>query len=344
MSHRATNWAILQRGLKPTTKIVLWHLCDRFNPDYGCFPAQDRLAHDCEISRATLNTHLGLLEQAGLLRRIRRIDPATRRQLSTRYVLAFEDGFTPGPQGPSSGTIASGDLAGQIPCPDSGHGSNADNPNDDKDLPDEFPAAPCPDSRHGAVSRNQAEPCPENRPSRVQNLDTNLVREPLREPVKEEEGAQAREEVSEEFFGTLLGALGLDPERPLPVWWQGWPPREHVRRWRDGLGLSEAHILEVATDSRRTHPAPPDGPKALDRAMERASRSRATQTASTDKRRKRGTAPTPLPSAEEMARFYAGMVNGEGYLPPSAISTRVRELLLTRGLVTLERLRERGAL
>ena len=44
MSHEATNWAIKQRGLKPTTKIVLWHLCDRFNPDYGCFPSQDRLS------------------------------------------------------------------------------------------------------------------------------------------------------------------------------------------------------------------------------------------------------------------------------------------------------------
>ena len=67
MSHEATNWAIKQRGLKPTTKIVLWHLCDRFNPDYGCFPSQDRLAHDCEISRSTLNDHLGQLEAVGLL-------------------------------------------------------------------------------------------------------------------------------------------------------------------------------------------------------------------------------------------------------------------------------------
>ena len=31
MSHDATNWAIQRRGLKPTTKIVLWHLCDRYN-------------------------------------------------------------------------------------------------------------------------------------------------------------------------------------------------------------------------------------------------------------------------------------------------------------------------
>jgi hypothetical protein len=75
MSHEATNWAIKQRGLKPTTKIVLWHLCDRFNPDYGCFPSQDRLAHDCEISRSTLNEHLGQLEAVGLLRRVPRLDP-----------------------------------------------------------------------------------------------------------------------------------------------------------------------------------------------------------------------------------------------------------------------------
>jgi DNA-binding transcriptional MocR family regulator len=95
MSHEATNWAIKQRGLKPTTKIVLWHLCDRFNPDYGCFPSQARLAHDCEVSRSTLNDHIGQLETAGLLRRAPRVDPVTKRQLPTRYILGFEPGFTP---------------------------------------------------------------------------------------------------------------------------------------------------------------------------------------------------------------------------------------------------------
>ena len=70
MSHDATNWAIQQRGLKPTTKIVLWHLCNRHNPDYGCFPSQNRLAYDSEISRSTLNDHLGHLEAEGLLRRV----------------------------------------------------------------------------------------------------------------------------------------------------------------------------------------------------------------------------------------------------------------------------------
>jgi hypothetical protein len=73
MSHDATNWAIKQRGLKPTTKIVLWHLCDRFNPDYGCFPSQARLAHDCEISR--------LLRQNGQRRRLSAPEHDQRRHV-----------------------------------------------------------------------------------------------------------------------------------------------------------------------------------------------------------------------------------------------------------------------
>lgn len=79
MSHKATNWAIQQRGLMPATKLVLWYLCDRHNPDFGCFPSQDQLAADAEISRASLNTHLEKLEIAGLIRRQRRMkSPASK--------------------------------------------------------------------------------------------------------------------------------------------------------------------------------------------------------------------------------------------------------------------------
>ncbi|MGE0408747.1 MAG: helix-turn-helix domain-containing protein [Amphiplicatus sp.] len=95
MSHAATNWAILQRGLKPATRVVLWHLCDRHNPDRGCFPSQARLAEDCEMSRSTLNEHLAKLEERRLVRRIEQVDPATKRQLPTRYIFAFEPDFEP---------------------------------------------------------------------------------------------------------------------------------------------------------------------------------------------------------------------------------------------------------
>lgn len=334
MSHFATNWAILQRGLKPATKIVLWHLCDRHNPDFGCFPTQARLAADCEISRSALNDHLHKLEIAGLIRRVACVDPVTKRQQPTRYILGFEDGFDD-PNSDPSPEFGQGDFPG----------FSGDDPDGECRQLSTDAVNPCPNSGHGAVSGCQAEPCPENGDFRVRNPDTNPVREPLREPVKEEEGARARDDRFEEFFGKLLDALGLDTDAGLPGWWQGWPPREHVRRWITDLGLNEDQIVSVARGSRSTHPNPPDGPRALDRAMERAARATgATKPAEGDKRRKpqKKQVDAPHASMDEIAGFYAGLVNGDGYLPSNAISNTVRNAMLERGLVTAERLRARG--
>ncbi len=333
MSHEATNWAIKQRGLKPTTKIVLWHLCDRFNPDYGCFPSQDRLAHDCEISRSTLNEHLGQLEAVGLLRRVPRLDPVTKRQLPTRYILGFEPGFTP--------------VAGS-PCPEIGHGEDEGAEiGDGADVCEVDGMAnslPCPDFGHGddagAVSDFPENPCPEKAESRVRISDTNPVREPLSKPVKEEEGAQAREAISDEVFRDLLDALGLDPAA-LPGWWQGWPPRLHVQRWRDELGLTEAEIVAAAEASREEHPEPPDGPKALDRAMQRAA-GRKVEDAGRKRRKPKAVPAAAATPITDLPAFYAGLVNSDRYLPVSAISNTMRDAMLARGLVTAERLRERG--
>lgn len=113
MSHKATVWAIQQRGLKPAAKIVLWHLCDRFHPDHGCFPSQETLANDCEMSRAGLNLQLNVLARAGLIRREQRRDENTNRQRSTRYRLAFEDDFEA--------------EKAAVPCPETGHGAVSKN-------------------------------------------------------------------------------------------------------------------------------------------------------------------------------------------------------------------------
>ena len=319
MSHHATNWAIQQRGLKPATKIVLWHLCDRHNPDFGCFPTQARLAEDAEMSVSALNDHLARLEALRLIHRVRTHDPRTHKRQATRYILGFEDGFP------------------QEPPPDSGDGEPGTQPEHDHD--------PTPDSGHGAISGFSVEPSPDFAQSHLRNPETNLVREPLRKPVKEEEGAQAREAISDQFFGELLSALGLDATA-LPGWWQGWPARLHVRRWIDDLGLSEDRIIEVATASRRDHPNPPDGPKALDRAMERAARCDAQEADAGGRKstRKRKRDPGHLPSEDERAAFYARIVNADGFLPPNMISNSIRDAMLSRGLVTAERLRERGVL
>ncbi|MFU8778783.1 MAG: helix-turn-helix domain-containing protein [Roseovarius sp.] len=352
MSHAATNWAIQQRGLKPTTKIVLWHLCDRFNPDYGCFPSQAQLAYDCEISRATLNRHLDDLEACGLIHRIRMVDRRTGQQRPTRYLLGFEQGFPPpGSNPPDADHSAPFDLdTAPKPCPNLRHGPDDKNTCTDNGLSSESAPRPCLNSGHGAVSHSGAIPCLKNGDFRVSNRDTNPVREPLNKPVKEEEDARAREAIADDFFEELLKALGLDPTA-LPGWWQGWPPREHVRRWHDDLGLDADAILEVAEASRLTHPEPPDGPKALDRAMERAAQrlkqtggrvamNGSANTAGSSRKRNRDT--RPAPTADENAAFYADMVNSDRFLPSNMISNRIRDAMLERGLVTVERLRERG--
>lgn len=147
MSHKAITWAIQQRGLKPSAKLVLWHLCDRYHPDHGCFPSQETLAADCEMSRSSLNNQLRALEKAGLIRREERRDETTNRQLSTRYRFPFEDGFEDGEA-----------------------------------------ADPCAEIGHGAVSKNEAKPCPNLKPSRVQTVAHEPVIEPVIEPVRARAG------------------------------------------------------------------------------------------------------------------------------------------------------------
>jgi len=146
LSHAATNWAIRQKGLKPATKIVLWHLCDRHNPDTGCFPKQETLAADCEMSRSTLNLHLAKLEELGLIRRDAGREHGSMKHRPTRYWLAFEDGETVSEKRT-------------------------------KTVSENRTFTP------KTVSEKHAKPCPNFDENRVLNSDTNSVSEPVSEPV-----------------------------------------------------------------------------------------------------------------------------------------------------------------
>jgi hypothetical protein len=315
MSHKATVWAIQQRGLKPATKIVLWFLCDRHNPDFGCFPTQARLADDAEMSISALNEHLAKLEMLRLIHRVRVHDPRTHKRQATRYILGFEEVFP------------------QEPTPETGHGLSR--------TEEEQHVDPTPETGDRAISGFSVKPSPDFAQSHLRNPETNLVREPLSKPVKEEEDAQARDFEFDRFFAELLGALGFAADASLPAWWQGLPAQLHVRRWIDDLGLSEDRIIETATETRRDHPNPPDGPKALDRFMERAAQRDAQAAADASggkakRQRKRDVGPPP--SEDQLAAFYAAKVNSDEYLPASMISNAMCEAMLARGLVTRERL------
>jgi len=315
MSHAATNWTIQQRGLKPATKIVPWHLCDRHNSDFSRFPTQARLAEDAEMSISALNDHLATLEELRLIHRIRAHDPHSHRRLPTRYILGFEQGYPQKPPPESGDGFVEITEENDTPSPENADAANSG-----------FPACPPPDCAQ----------------SHLWNPQHNLVREPSTKPVKEEDAAAHKIDF-DHFFEELLTALGLDPVGTLPAWWQDWPAKTHVRRWHDDLGLSEDRIIETAMETRTDHPATLDGPKAPDRAMERAAR-HDTQTATkppTAKRRP-SRSDAPRPGDDEKAAFEADMVNSDRYLPANTISNTLRDAMLARGLVTPERLRARG--
>lgn len=160
MSHVATNWAFSQRGLKPSAKIVLLILADCHNPAHGCFPTQAFLADACEMNRDTVNVQLAHLEERGLIRRVRSIDPATKRQRPTRYKLSFEADFE-------------GQDCSEEPPP---------SPADPAPKLPQKPVSEIPTQTPKAVSEFPAEPCRKNGQSRVGNSDTNPVKEPVKEP------------------------------------------------------------------------------------------------------------------------------------------------------------------
>lgn len=305
MSHHATNWAITQRGLKPATKLVLFHLADRHNPDFGCFPSQQRLAEDCEMSRASINQHLALLEERGLLERVQRRDEKTNRQQSTRYLFAFEAGFDDVP-GPAGG--AANDTSKPKPKLETAPVTLATK------------EKPCPESRHGVVSRNGQKPCPENAESRVQNLDTNLVREPLRESIVCDDAANTPEGFNE--------------------FWEA-HPRQRDRSKSQRL-FAEAVKAGVTAD----------------RITKAAGRYRAENTGNKpmylayadnwlENRRWEDYLEEPALRARsegvrQAAAFWAAKVKAKAYIAPTAISAEVAACMLANGLVVTADLRRVG--
>ena len=107
------------------------------------------------------------------------------------------------------------------------------------------------------------------------------------------------------------------------------------------LGLTEAEIVATGEASRQEHPEPPDGPKALDRAMQRAAQ-RKGEDAGRRQRVSKGPPANAAKPITDLPGFYANLVNADGYLPVSAISNTMRDAMLGRDLVTPERMRERG--
>lgn len=199
MSHKATNWAFQQYHLSSGEWRLLAILADCHNDELGCFPSQEhlilRFGENREkgkpnLARSTLNNYLNSLEEQGLIRREKRFEEGTFRQKSTRYILAFEDRFAQ-------------DV--DEPCPENGHGTT-----------------------QKAVSKKVEKPCPKNSKSRVQNLDTNPVKE-LK--IKPKTGARTREGPNHQ----------LEPE-PIPDVRDQFEQSIWPFHWRSGDNSTKAFI------------------------------------------------------------------------------------------------------
>ena len=57
----------------PTRKLILLMLADRSNEDGLCYPSQNKIAEDCELSRETVNRQIKELEKMGFLEIINRV-------------------------------------------------------------------------------------------------------------------------------------------------------------------------------------------------------------------------------------------------------------------------------
>lgn len=81
MSFEASAWAKKQKTGSPARKAILMCLADAYNSHTRlCFPSQKRLAEEAEMSDRTLREHLAVMEEMGLIRRIRRTDSKGHRQ------------------------------------------------------------------------------------------------------------------------------------------------------------------------------------------------------------------------------------------------------------------------
>ena len=72
MSIAALNWAWSQECPNAPSKLVLLALADKANEEGECWPGMDTVAAMAGVSQRQVSTHLGRLEQAGLVVRKRR--------------------------------------------------------------------------------------------------------------------------------------------------------------------------------------------------------------------------------------------------------------------------------
>lgn len=111
MSVQALSCAFAMRGLSPSEKLVLLALANFANEDMRCWPSQERLAADTELSVRTVWGALKTLEEKGVVTRIQRKRADGTR--ATDVVTLNFSAWSPPPTNPAKPTRKSCETSPQ---------------------------------------------------------------------------------------------------------------------------------------------------------------------------------------------------------------------------------------
>jgi len=178
---------------------------------------------------------------------------------------------------------------------------------------------------HAGAAQTGAGDCSNGCGSRTQLSKEYINKPPSAQAREAEEEEGFASEFSQGFWDDLLQALGVNRVKP-GKWWTGPKATAHVAGWI-ALGLTEAQILSVARKSREKQPEAPDGPKALDAAMERAATTASAPAATT------------TASPEDVLTFWADKIRNAPFVAASSVKVGEANEMLRRGLVTVDQLR-----
>lgn len=140
--------------------------------------------------------------------------------------------------------------------------------------------------------------------------------------------ARDRASVEVGFLEELAWEAGYPSETDPPDRWLDDDAKTRVEGWLD-LGLTPAQILAAVRKSRQHHREPPHSLKALDGFIEAA--------AGKAKREVR-----PVSDPQKVAEFWEAQIEAGKRVAQSAINPSIARLIVQRGKVTAERLKEMG--
>ena len=128
---------------------------------------------------------------------------------------------------------------------------------------------------------------------------------------------------SDDDFDKLLAAVGYDPDGHIPAPW--FPDSPVIVAWLERL--TSAQIIAAAKASREVHAEPPATPQALNSFMDQAAAKPAAK---------------PRPTDAQIMAAQAARINGPGFCAASLVTPSQARALIDAGLVTSEKLSERG--